>query len=160
MSENRRVVVTGIGAITPLGNNVADTWAGMKNGKNGIAPITLFDTEKFKAKLAAEVKGFDPKEYLEVNEVLRTDRYAQFAVAAAQQARRRGVGKALIGELLRQAKERGICRIILEVRVSNTPAIRLYEGMQFYKVGTRKGFYDFPKEDAGIMVWEKTRIGS
>lgn len=86
MSENRRVVVTGIGAITPLGNNVADTWAGMKNGKNAIAPITLFDTEKFKAKLAAEVKGFDPKEYLEVNEVLRTDRYAQFAVGAAQQA--------------------------------------------------------------------------
>ena len=86
MRENRRVVVTGIGAITPLGNNVANTWAGMKNGKNGIAPITLFDTEKFKAKLAAEVKGFDPKEYLEVNEVLRTDRYAQFAVAAAQQA--------------------------------------------------------------------------
>ena len=58
----------------------------MKNGKNGIAPITLFDTEKFKSKLGAEVKGFDPKEYLEVNDVLRTDRYAQFAVAAAQQA--------------------------------------------------------------------------
>lgn len=86
MSENRRVVVTGIGAITPLGNNVADTWNGLKNGKNGIAPITLFDTEKFKSKLGAEVKGFDPKEYLEVNDVLRTDRYAQFAVAAAQQA--------------------------------------------------------------------------
>lgn len=86
MSENRRVVVTGIGAITPLGNNVADTWEGMKNGKNGIARITLFDTEKFKSKLGAEVKGFDPKEYLEVNDVLRTDRYAQFAVAAAQQA--------------------------------------------------------------------------
>lgn len=86
MSENRRVVVTGIGAITPLGNNVADTWNGMKNGKNGIGPITLFDTEKFKAKLGAEVRDFDPKEYLEVNEVLRTDRYAQFAVAAAQQA--------------------------------------------------------------------------
>lgn len=86
MCKNRRVVVTGIGAITPLGNNVADTWEGMKNGKNGIAPITLFDTEKFKAKLGAEVKGFDPKEYLEVNDVLRTDRYAQFAVAAAQQA--------------------------------------------------------------------------
>ncbi|MBQ7827429.1 MAG: beta-ketoacyl-ACP synthase II [Clostridia bacterium] len=86
MSENRRVVVTGIGAITPLGNNVRDTWEGMKNGKNGIAPITLFDTDGFKAKLAAEVKDFDPKEYLEVNEVLRTDRYAQFAVAAAKQA--------------------------------------------------------------------------
>lgn len=86
MSENRRVVVTGLGAITPLGNNVAETWQGLRNGKNGIAPITLFDTEKFKAKLGAEVKQFNPREYLEVNEVLRTDRYAQFAVAAAQQA--------------------------------------------------------------------------
>lgn len=86
MSENRRVVVTGIGAITPVGNNTKETWESLKTGKNGIAPITLFDTEKFKSKLAAEVKGFDPKEYLEVNEVLRTDRYAQFAVAAAQQA--------------------------------------------------------------------------
>jgi len=86
MSENRRVVVTGLGAITPLGNNVKDTWEAMKSGKNGIAPITLFDTEKFKAKLGAEVKNFDPKDYLEINEVLRTDRYAQFAVAAAQQA--------------------------------------------------------------------------
>ncbi len=86
MSQNRRVVVTGLGAVTPLGNNVADTWENMKNGKNGIGPITLFNTEKFKAKLGAEVKGFDPREYLEVNDVLRTDRYAQFAVAAAQQA--------------------------------------------------------------------------
>lgn len=86
MSENRRVVVTGLGAVTPLGNNVADTWEGLKSGKNGIAPITLFDTVKFKAKLGAEVKGFDPKEYMEVNDTLRTDRYTQFAVAAAQQA--------------------------------------------------------------------------
>ena len=58
----------------------------MKSGRNGIAPITHFNTDNFKAKLGAEVKGFDPKEYLEVNEVLRTDRYAQFAVAASQQA--------------------------------------------------------------------------
>ena len=86
MSEYRKVVVTGIGAVTPLGNNAAETWEGMKSGKNGIAPITLFDTENFKAKLAAEVKGFDPRAYLEVNEVLRTDRYARFAVAAAKQA--------------------------------------------------------------------------
>lgn len=86
MSENRRVVVTGLGAVTPLGNNVKDTWDGLKNGKCGIAQITQFDTENFKAKLAAEVKDFDPKEYLEVNEVLRTDRYAQLAVAAAKQA--------------------------------------------------------------------------
>lgn len=86
MSERRRVVVTGIGAVTPLGNSASETWDGLKNGKNGIAPITLFDTEKFKAKLGAEVKDFDPKKYLEVNDVLRTDRYAQLAVAAAQQA--------------------------------------------------------------------------
>ena len=81
MSQNRRVVVTGLGAVTPLGNNVADTWESMKNGKNGIGPITLFNTKNFKAKLGAEVKGFDPREYLEVNDVLRTDRYAQFARA-------------------------------------------------------------------------------
>ena len=86
MSQNRRVVVTGIGAVTPLGNNTADTWQKMKSGRNGIAPITHFNTDNFKAKLGAEVKGFDPKEYLEVNEVLRTDRFAQFAVAASQQA--------------------------------------------------------------------------
>ncbi|MEF2575052.1 MAG: beta-ketoacyl-ACP synthase II, partial [Eisenbergiella sp.] len=86
MTENRKVVVTGMGAVTPLGNDVAQTWDGLKNGRNGIGPITLFDTENFKAKLAAEVRGFDPKQYMEVNEVLRTDRYAQFAVAAAQQA--------------------------------------------------------------------------
>ena len=86
MSESRRVVVTGIGAVTPLGNSTAETWNGLKNGKHGIAPITLFDTEKFKAKLGAEVRDFDPKAYLEVNDVLRTDRYVQFAVAAAQQA--------------------------------------------------------------------------
>lgn len=86
MSDNRRVVITGLGAITPLGNNVNDTWEGMKSGKNGIDTITLFDTEGYKAKVAAEVKGFDPKEYMEVNDVLRTDRYAQFAVAASEQA--------------------------------------------------------------------------
>lgn len=86
MNENRRVVVTGLGAVTPLGNNVRDTWEAMKAGKNGIAPITFFDTSNYKAKLAAEVKNFDPKDYLEINDTLRTDRYTQFAVAAAQQA--------------------------------------------------------------------------
>lgn len=86
MNQNRRVVVTGMGAVTPLGNNVADTWNGLRTGKNGIDHITLFDTEKFKAKLAAEVRGFDPGQYLDVNDVLRTDRYTQFAAASAQQA--------------------------------------------------------------------------
>ena len=86
MSENRRVVVTGLGAITPVGNNVKETWEGLKNGKNGIAPITCFDTTGYKATLAAEVKGFDPKEYMEVNAMLRTDRYVQLAIGAAGQA--------------------------------------------------------------------------
>ena len=86
MNQNRRVVVTGMGAVTPLGNNVADTWSGLRTGKNGIDHITLFDTEKFKAKLTAEVRGFNPGQYLEVNDVLRTDRYTQFAAASAQQA--------------------------------------------------------------------------
>lgn len=84
--NNRRVVVTGIGAITPIGNTVKETWEGLVNGKNGIGPITLFDTEKYKAKLAGEVKNFDPKKYMDVNETLRTDRYAQFAVAAVAEA--------------------------------------------------------------------------
>ncbi|MBP3852200.1 MAG: beta-ketoacyl-ACP synthase II [Erysipelotrichaceae bacterium] len=86
MNEYRRVVVTGIGAITPLGNSVSETWDGLINGKNGIAPITLFDKTNFKAKLAGEVKNFNPELYFEVNEILRTDRYAQFAGASAIQA--------------------------------------------------------------------------
>ncbi len=86
MSKNRRVVVTGLGAVTPLGLNTAETWESMKAGKNGISPITLFDAGGFKATLAAEVKGFDPLQYMEVNDVLRTDRFARFAIAAAQQA--------------------------------------------------------------------------
>lgn len=86
MSDDRRVVVTGLGAITPLGNNAADTWNGLASGRNGIGPITLFDTEGYKARLGAEVKGFDPRDYMDVNETLRTDRYTQFAIAAAEQA--------------------------------------------------------------------------
>ncbi len=86
MSENRRAVVTGIGAVTPLGNTASETWEAMKAGKNGIAPITLFDTTGYKARLGAEVKGFDPTEYMEKIETLRTDRYAQLAAAAAEQA--------------------------------------------------------------------------
>ena len=86
MSENRRAVVTGIGAVTPLGNTAMDTWEAMKAGKNGIGPVTLFDTTGYKAHLAAEVKGFDPTAYMERIETLRTDRYAQLAAAAAEQA--------------------------------------------------------------------------
>ena len=87
MNNNfRRVVVTGVGAITPVGNNANDTWDALKNGKNGIAPITFFNTDNLKAKLAAEVKNFDAAEYLDVNEVLRTDRFTQLALGASYQA--------------------------------------------------------------------------
>lgn len=86
MSENKRVVVTGLGAITPVGNTAKETWENLKAGKNGIGPITGFDTTNYKAKLAAEVKDFDPADYLERIDILRTDRYAQLAVGAAQQA--------------------------------------------------------------------------
>jgi ribosomal-protein-alanine N-acetyltransferase len=72
-------------------------------------------------------------------------------VAVATSARRNGIGKALIRELTEKAARRGISRIVLEVRVGNRPAIALYERMGFRRIGTRKGFYDFPKEDADIM---------
>jgi len=84
--EYNRVVITGMGAITPVGNNVKDTWESLKNGKNGIAPVTFFNTDNLKATLAAEVKGFDPAKYLDVNEILRTDRYTQLALGAASEA--------------------------------------------------------------------------
>ncbi len=86
MNNNcKRVVVTGLGAISPLGNTVEATWEAMKTGKNGIAPITLFDTNDFKAKLGAEVKNFNPLDYMDKAESLRTDRYTQLALAAAEQ---------------------------------------------------------------------------
>lgn len=86
MNESRRVVVTGMGAVTPLGNSVKETWESMLEGRNGIAPISTFDTTNYKAKLAAEVKNFNPLDYMEKAETLRTDRYAQLAVAAAEEA--------------------------------------------------------------------------
>lgn len=86
MSNNRRVVVTGLGAVTPIGNNVQETWNSMISGKNGIGPITKFDTTNYKAKLAAEVKDFDPRDYMDKMESLRTDRYTQLAIAASAQA--------------------------------------------------------------------------
>ncbi|MBQ8164815.1 MAG: beta-ketoacyl-ACP synthase II [Clostridia bacterium] len=87
MNENKkRVVVTGIGAITPLGKTVSETWEALKAGKNGIAPITLFDTTDYKAKLGAEVKDYNALDYMEKSESIRTDRYTQFALIAAQQS--------------------------------------------------------------------------
>lgn len=82
----RRVVVTGIGAVAPNGNTTSEFWENAKNGISGIGPITLFDAENFKVKVAAEIKDFDPLKYIEKRETKRMDRFCQFAVAAAQQA--------------------------------------------------------------------------
>ena len=84
--ETRRVVITGMGALTPVGNNVPAFWEGLLAGKNGIGPVTRFDTAEYKAKLAAEVKGFDPETVLEKPEIRKTDRFVQYALAAAKEA--------------------------------------------------------------------------
>nr|PZN91312.1 MAG: beta-ketoacyl-[acyl-carrier-protein] synthase II [bacterium] len=82
-----RVVVTGVGLVTPVGNDVPTTWNALLEGKSGAGPITQFDvTEDFDVRFACEVKGFDPEQYLDRKEVRRTDRFAQFALAVAQQA--------------------------------------------------------------------------
>ena len=81
---SRRVVVTGMGAITPIGNSVEEFWNGLKEKKVGIAPITYFDTTDYKAKLAAEVKDFDPKQFMDPKAAKRMEQFCQFAVAATR----------------------------------------------------------------------------
>ena len=82
----RRVVVTGIGAVSPLGNTIEDTWAAIKAGKSGVGPLTRVDAEKFSAKVAAEVKDFDIEQYVERKEARKMDRFTQYALAAALMA--------------------------------------------------------------------------
>lgn len=84
--ELKRVVVTGIGAITPLGNNIPATWEGLKNGVSGSDLITRFDTEKFKTKFACEVKNFDPKDHFDRKELRKLDRYSQLALVSVDEA--------------------------------------------------------------------------
>ena len=81
-----RVVVTGIGAVTPIGNTVPDMWQAMLEGKSGAAPITQFDASKFKTQFACEVKGFDPSSFLDRKEARKMDRFAQMALASAIEA--------------------------------------------------------------------------
>lgn len=83
---SRRVVVTGMGAITPIGNDVESFWQGLKEKKLGFGPITYFDTTDYKAKLAAEVKDFDPKKYMDPKAARRMEAFSQYAVAAAKEA--------------------------------------------------------------------------
>ncbi|MEC8095710.1 MAG: beta-ketoacyl-ACP synthase II [Cyanobacteriota bacterium] len=82
----QRVVVTGLGAVTPIGNSVAEYWSGLTSGRNGVAPITLFDAEQHACRFAAEVKDFDPTGVLEPKEAKRWDRFCKFGVVAAKQA--------------------------------------------------------------------------
>lgn len=84
--ELKRVVITGLGAVTPLGNTVPQTWSALKEGKSGAARITLFDPSKFKTQFACEVKDFDPTEFIDRKEARKMDRYSHFAMVVADQA--------------------------------------------------------------------------
>src|SRR5699024_11908455 len=84
--ETRRVVITGMGAITPIGNTVEEYWNGVKEQKVGIGPITKFDTTDYKVKIAAEVKGFVPKERMDFKSAKRMETFSQYAIVAATEA--------------------------------------------------------------------------
>jgi 3-oxoacyl-[acyl-carrier-protein] synthase II len=84
--ELKRVVVTGLGALTPIGNNVSDYWEALITGKSGCANITYFDTEKFKTKFACELKNFDPLEHFDRKEARKLDRFAQYALVSSDEA--------------------------------------------------------------------------
>ena len=85
-SQKKRVVVTGLGAITPIGNNLTEYWDGLLQGRNGVGKVTLFDASKHACNIAAEVKDFDPHQYLDKKDAKRMDRFAQFGVCASKQA--------------------------------------------------------------------------
>lgn len=84
--ELKRVVVTGLGALTPIGNNIEEYWDGLKNGRSGSAPITYFDTEKFKTKFACEIKNFKAEDYFDRKEARKLDKFAQYALVASDEA--------------------------------------------------------------------------
>lgn len=84
--ELKRVVVTGLGALTPIGNNIEEYWEGLKNGKSGSAPITYFDTEKFKTKFACELKNFNAEDHFDRKEARKLDKFAQYALVASDEA--------------------------------------------------------------------------
>lgn len=82
----KRVVVTGMGALTPIGNNLEEYWDGLKNGKSGCAPITYYDTEKFKTKFACELKNYNPDDFFDRKEARKLDRFAQYALVSSDEA--------------------------------------------------------------------------
>ena len=87
--ELKRVVITGLGALTPIGNDVATTWENAKAGKSGASPITHFDAAKFKTQFACEVKDFDPSAHFDRKKARQLDLYAMYALKAADEAMRR-----------------------------------------------------------------------
>lgn len=84
--ELKRVVVTGLGALTPIGSNIQEYWDGLSNGKSGCAPITYFDTEKFKTKFACELKNYNPQDHFDMKEARKLDRFAQYALVSSDEA--------------------------------------------------------------------------
>ena len=84
--EEKRVVITGIGAVTPIGNTASETWEGIKNKKCGIDKITAFDCSDYKTSMAGEVKNFEPSDYFDIKETRRLDRSSQFAIFDAREA--------------------------------------------------------------------------
>ncbi len=84
--ELKRVVITGLGALTPIGNNIEEYWNGLVNGKSGAAPITYFDASKFKTQFACELKDFKVTDFMDRKEARRLDKYAQYALVASDEA--------------------------------------------------------------------------
>ncbi len=99
----RRVVVTGVGALTPLGNDIRTTWQGLLEGRSGIGPIQSFDVSNFETRIAGEIRGFNPEDFMDRKETKRTDRFVQFAVAAGVMALR---DSGLEGRLSLEEQER------------------------------------------------------
>ena len=84
--QTKRVVVTGLGALTPIGSNVSAYWDGLVSGKSGGAPITYFDASKFKTQFACELKGYDPNDHFDRKEVRKMDKFTQYAMVASDEA--------------------------------------------------------------------------
>ena len=106
----KRVVITGMGVISPVGNNIETFWNRIKSGEHGISFIESFDTSDIDVKVAAEIKDFDPTQYIEKKEARRTDRYCQFAVAAALEALRPGLTITVYAVALLSAAASAACR--------------------------------------------------
>ena len=95
--KDHRVVITGMGVISPVGLDVPTMWQNLIAGRSGIAPITLFETNGFGARIAGEAHGFDPTDHMAAKDVRRTDRFTQFAIAALNQALARYVSSSPLG---------------------------------------------------------------